>query len=153
MNNKNQLNALQGLLSEFKIHDPNIRRLIEQASIKSNKAEEYKEIIRRLRIQIKKRIVQVALLKERLLEVNEERVKTMNSAAQIKKLNNSLAEALGSCNVCWGEDQDCQVCKGKGVAGWRKINRRYFNTYILSGLERLYLQDPAKIFLPVRKSK
>jgi hypothetical protein len=141
MNKRNQLNALQELLSQLKIHDPGIRKLIEQLSNKSYKGDEQKEIIRRLRIQNKKLIQQVALLKERLLTAKEDRLKVLNNVSHIKKLNASLAEALGSCSICWGEDPSCTSCKGKGIAGWRKINRRYFNIYVLSGLETLYEQE------------
>ena len=141
MNKRNQLNALQELLSQLKIHDPGIRKLIEQLSNKSYKGDEQKEIIRRLRIQNKKLIQQVALLKERLLTAKEDRLKVLNNVSHIKKLNASLAEALGSCSICWGEDPACTSCKGKGIAGWRKINRRYFNIYVLSGLETLYEQE------------
>jgi hypothetical protein len=113
MNKRNQLNALQELLSQLKIHDPGIRKLIEQLSNKSYKGDEQKEIIRRLRIQNKKLIQQVALLKERLLTAKEDRLKVLNNVSHIKKLNASLAEALGSCSICWGEDPSCTSCKGK----------------------------------------
>ena len=140
MSNKRQFNALQGLLSQFKIHDPNIRRLVEQLNGKSNKAQEQKEIIRRLRIQNKKLIQQVTVLKEKLKSGKEERTKMMNAVAKTKKLNNSLAEALGSCPQCWGDDPECPTCGGKGITGWRPINRRYFNIYVLGCLEHLYWQ-------------
>jgi len=142
MSKRNQLKALRGgLLTQFKIDDPNIKKLFEQLNIKTNKSDEQKEIIRRLRIQNKKQIEQVGLLKERLRTLKEEKIKMLNSYTHIKKLNSSLSEALGSCHECWGENSSCHVCKGKGISGWRKVNRRFFNVYVLSGIEKLNMDE------------
>jgi hypothetical protein len=97
-----------------------------------------KEIVRRLRIQNKKLIQQVAALKEKLKSSKEERQRLISSMAKTKKLNHSLAEALGSCHTCWGEDPECTNCAGKGIPGWKPVNRRFFNMYVLSAIEQMY---------------
>jgi hypothetical protein len=55
---------------------------------------------------------------------------------ELMKLNNALAGALGSCNICWGEDPGCIQCSGKGFPGWHKVNKRLFNVYVLPALEK-----------------
>ena len=138
MSKKSQFIALQGLLGQMKIHDPKIRRMVEQLNGKTYKTQEQKEIVRRLRIQNKKLIQQVSALKEKLKSGKEERQKLINSMAKTKKLNHSLAEALGSCHLCWGEDTECTNCAGKGIPGWKPVNRRFFNMYVLSTIEQVY---------------
>jgi DNA repair exonuclease SbcCD ATPase subunit len=141
MNNKNQLDSLQKILIRINISDFNLQQLAEKQIEKDNNKKvlkEQKEIIRRLRIQNKKLLEQLATLKKKLKQSSEERAKITGKMNYTKKLNNSLSEALGSCNNCWGEDSNCTNCSGNGVPGWRKINKRLFNMYVLPALENLY---------------
>jgi hypothetical protein len=141
MNNKNQLNSLQTIVNGIKINDFNFRQPAKKQTGRDNKKKEQneqKEIIRRLRIQNKKLLEQLTALKEKLKQSSIERTKIINKVNHTRKLNNSLSEALGSCNNCWGEDPDCINCSGAGIPGWRNINKRMFNTYVLPCLEELY---------------
>ena len=138
MNNRNQLNGLKGILNGIKIDDFNLRRLAEKQIEIDNNKKEQKEIIRRLRIQNKKLLEQLAGLKKKLKENSLEKVQIINNVNDVKKLNNSLSAALGSCSHCWGEDPDCSFCSGDGISGWRNINKRMFNIHVLPCLEKLY---------------
>jgi len=106
--------------------------------IESKVQNEQKEIIRRLRIQNKKLQEQLLTLRRRLKQKDLEKTKIVDQVSAAKKLNNSLSDALGSCNKCWGEDPDCPSCSGNGIAGWRKINSRLFKSFILPALENFY---------------
>jgi len=141
MENDNQFELLRGMLSQVKIDDPLIRQMVEQNSSNNGQkkqADAGKETTRRLRIQNKKLLEQVKILKDQLKQANEEKHQMGASLNYLWKLNNSLAEALGSCSNCWGEDAECNNCHGQGSPGWRQINKRFFNRYILPGLEKLY---------------
>ena len=142
MDKENQLHLLRALLNQIKIDDPYLRQLLEQQmggfQPRKTRQENTKEIIRCLRIQNKKLLEQVANLKNQLKEEKVDREELRSNLNYLSKLNNSLSEALGSCNLCWGEDPDCNNCKGNGLPGWRKTNKRLFNIYVLPCLEKLY---------------
>lgn len=99
-----------------------------------------REIIRRLRIQNKKLMNQMAKLKDRLANEKVERQDTLRQMNNLTRINHSLASALGACRICWGEDPECAACKGNGVPGWTRarLNKRMFNKYVLPVLDRMY---------------
>jgi hypothetical protein len=41
-----------------------------------------------------------------------------------------LAEAIGACPQCWGEDINCNYCRGRGKPGYFQPNQEYFDLYI-----------------------
>jgi len=142
VDNGNQIAILQAMLNHIRTDDPGFRSFIRQKIIENrNKQKQQantKEIIRRLRIQNKKLMEQVALLKEQLNQNKTGKNEMQARLNQLIKLNNSLSGALGSCSTCWGEDPDCSNCSGNGSAGWRNTNRRLFNVYVLPTLTKLY---------------
>ena len=125
MDNDNQFEFLRAMLSQVNAE-------------KDKQTDASKETVRRLRIQNKKLLEQVKLLKEQVKQVNVEKTQMSGSLNYLWKLNNSLSEALGSCANCWGEDAECTNCQGQGSPGWRQINKRFFNRFVLPGLEKLY---------------
>jgi hypothetical protein len=133
--------ALKALLDQIKTDDPELKQLVKQItkSYKEHKQNETaRETIRRLRIQNKKLLQQVSTLKERVKQMKSERIEMFAHYNQTMKLNNSLSSALGSCNICWGENPNCPACSGDGYPGWRTVNKRLFNIYILPSLEKYY---------------
>jgi len=139
---KNQMAFLQELLSQIRTDDAKVKSFIEQEINAKQSGGKQKgvtrEVIRRLKIQNKKLLDQVALLKEEVKQTRSDRNEATGRLTDLMKLNKSLAEALGSCPACWGEDQKCANCAGNGSPGWRTINRRLFNIYILPALEKKY---------------
>ena len=127
MENGNQFELLRAMLSQAKMDRQ-----------EEKQADAEKETMRRLRIQNKKLLEQQKILKGQLKQANEEKRQMSASLAYLLKLNNSLSEALGSCSNCWGEHPECEQCHGQGSPGWRQINKRFFNRYILPCLEKLY---------------
>ena len=140
MNNKNYLNSLQTIngtrLGDFS--PQNLAEKYARKEMESNEQNQQKEIIRRLRIQNKKLSERSAILKEKLKQATAEKTKAIERLANEKRLNISLSGALGSCSDCWGEDLTCKNCSGRGIPGWRRINSRLFNTYVLPVLAKIY---------------
>ena len=137
----NKAATLKALLGQVKTHDPEFKRFFKQDSkaYKQHKQNDTaKETIRRIRIQNKKLLEQVSTLKERLKQMKTERIEMFAVYNESMKLNNSLSSALGSCNLCWGENEDCPACSGNGYPGWRTVNKRLFNIYVLPSLEKYY---------------
>ena len=141
MGKENQFNLLPAMVNQTRIEDSGIKQLIQQQfrgnQEQGKKKNISKETIRRLRIQNKKLQEQVASLREQLRYNREDRNQLASKLNHLMKLNTSLAKALGSCDNCWGEDPDCTICSGEGYPGWRKINKRLFNLYVLPTLEKL----------------
>lgn len=135
MSHKNQLNAFRKI---FNVAKNNFS--LQPKGKKNTKKEqtEQKEIIRRLRIQNKKLQEQLTNLRKKVKQNNTEKAKLIDKMEGTKRLNYLLAEALGSCPECWGQDQECANCLGNGISGWHKINKRLFNVYVLPALEKLY---------------
>ncbi len=47
-----------------------------------------------------------------------------------------LASALGACD-CWGLQDDCVVCRGKGAPGWIQPNVELFQVFVGPAVARL----------------
>jgi hypothetical protein len=144
MNNQHQLNSLDTALSGIKIDDFKLggsAKKPTEIKRKEKDQKEQREIIRRLKIQNKKLLQQVAALKVKAKENSAESAIMLTKVNYMKKLNHSLSDALGSCSNCWGEDPNCSACLGEGIPGWRNINKRLFNMYVLPCLDKLYLHE------------
>jgi hypothetical protein len=132
-------NLLQVMLNQIKIDDPRLKKLIDRKLTADPKQENeqqiVKEIIRRLRIQNKKLLEQVVALRAQVKNSKKDKSHLLGKMERLVKLSNSLADAVGSCKQCWGENSRCPVCGGEGFPGWRKINKRLFNLYILPAIE------------------
>jgi hypothetical protein len=141
--NKDQDNSaiVRSMLRQIKSIDPAIGDVINK-EIRKGYAERKqqqlnKEIIRRLRIQTKKLLERKESLKEQLNQAKVNRNQLLNRMRQLRKLNKTISDALGSCSICWGEDFQCPHCGGKGKAGWRNINMGLFNKYVIPSIMKV----------------
>lgn len=96
------------------------------------------EIMRRFRIQNKKLMEQVAMLKDQLRSVTINQPDNKKEMTHLLAFNNELSEALGSCPECWGENPSCHNCKGEGVPGWRISNKKHFKKNVMPILQKLF---------------
>lgn len=48
----------------------------------------------------------------------------------LRKVNDTLAAALGACPVCWGGDSECDECYGEGNSGAYEPDVRLFNELV-----------------------
>jgi hypothetical protein len=137
---ENQIAILQTMLSQIKFDDPKFKSLIEnEFTDKHNRKNQVsKEIIRRLRIQNKKLLEQVAALRAKLTRSDFGKKDMEQRLGEVTRLNDSIAAALGSCPECWGKNLTCPFCSGNGSPGWKNINKRLFNVYILPSVVKLY---------------
>ena len=139
---ENKIKKLQVILNHIKTRDPQFRSLIMYEIRDNQKRQKQNEIaketIRRLRIQNKKLLEQVASLKVQSKQMKLDKNEILIKLNDLVKLNNSLSGALGSCSACWGEDPQCDKCTGNGSSGWQVYNKRLFNIYVLPTLEKKY---------------
>ena len=63
-------------------------------------------------------------------------------------VNTSVSSAVGACE-CWGEDNTCKNCHGKGRPGYFEVNPGAFRDYVMPCLEQVADEPPAPAKKPV----
>ena len=56
--------------------------------------------------------------------------------ADLREVNDTWAAATGSCKLCFGGDDACDVCHGQGGPGWRTVHPELFEALILPIFQR-----------------
>jgi hypothetical protein len=59
----------------------------------------------------------------------------------LRERNSALADALGACARCWGEDLACRICRGKGQAGGRAPDPELFRSIVRPAMRRRQLDE------------
>lgn len=78
----------------------------------------------------------VSKIKSLQLEVAE-----LNEAlAAADQFEENLANALGACVFCWGEDAQCRACLGKGKPGIFEPDPALFEQFVAPVLRRRRMQ-------------
>ena len=54
----------------------------------------------------------------------------------LREVNDNLAAALGACYLCWGDDPDCAICRGRGVPGAGPPDPELFAHYVSPVIRR-----------------
>jgi len=57
--------------------------------------------------------------------------------------NDLLADALGACPVCWGEDGRCPRCRGRGRPGGRRPDPEAFQALVVPAVRRYAAGRPS----------
>lgn len=55
----------------------------------------------------------------------------------LRKINDTLAGALGACNVCWGNALNCEDCGGKGVPGCFMPDKKLFLEFCAPSIRKI----------------
>lgn len=96
MDNENKLAILRALLNEIRSDKPHFKSLLKQEITSTRERQKEnninKEIIRRLRIQNKKLLERLALTKDRINRLKEEKKDLLKQLKRAAKLNNSLTK-------------------------------------------------------------
>jgi hypothetical protein len=87
------------------------------------------------------------LVETPLQTARDEKIKnlTRRMYAEMQMLrtrNSMLAEALGACCQCWGEDQECDYCGGDGRIGSYLISAKVFEQVVGPALEQIRRRPP-----------
>ena len=93
----------------------------------------------------------IAAYEEKLHHVTEitrhlhQKLKDVYAELQdLRERNDLLAAALGACHLCWGEDRDCEVCRGEGYPGFYRPDADMFRQYATPALARLQRSPSAQ---------
>jgi len=55
----------------------------------------------------------------------------------LREINDTLAEALGACHLCWGGDSTCELCRGQGSPGFAAPDWELFTQFVSPAVHRL----------------
>ena len=55
----------------------------------------------------------------------------------LRSRNDMLADALGGCHLCWGEDSSCPECTGDGMPGAFMIDKTKFQTVVGRAMQQV----------------
>jgi hypothetical protein len=75
-----------------------------------------------------------------LAELQERIVVLTNETQILSHRLGLLAEALGACGLCWGEDRECRACRGRGRPGYALPNDHLFEELVLPAVRVLRAQ-------------
>ena len=79
------------------------------------------------------------------VEEMESRMARLRRAhAELRDQYLRIAEALGACARCWGEDARCRDCGGAGTSGFFEPDRELFLCYVLPAVRRVRAQSDAR---------
>ncbi len=53
-----------------------------------------------------------------------------------ERFQEDMANALGACSFCWGEDAACRACRGKGKPGAFEPDPVLFEKFVLPALQK-----------------
>ena len=67
----------------------------------------------------------------------QESIDLTASTSPVEERLGTLADALGACDLCWGEDDQCRRCRGKGSPGARKPSPEAFAEYVMPVIARM----------------
>lgn len=55
---------------------------------------------------------------------------------ELHERNETLADALGACAVCWGRVGHCRECRGRGRPGWRTPEPDLFEEFVAPAITK-----------------
>ena len=58
----------------------------------------------------------------------------------LRERSDRLAAAVGACCLCWGQNAECRICRGRGGAGFAKPDESLFEEFVLPAVLMLRAQ-------------
>ncbi|MBI4495981.1 MAG: hypothetical protein HY697_03500 [Deltaproteobacteria bacterium] len=133
-------NSFLDILDSLGIDDPRLRKMAEFMSQRSAFQASPRSIEEELS-QKQRELAQI----EKLVHENQE---LLEENQTLRERIEILAAALGACPYCWGENNSCPTCQGKGNPGSFMPDRGAYSGYVLPAVQviRRYtrLPNPSK---------
>ena len=77
-------------------------------------------------------------------ELREELQKLSAELRVLRERNDLLAATLGACCLCWGQDQECRFCRGRGRPGFMMPDEAHIGEFVLPAIQMLRAQRAKK---------
>ena len=135
--------ATQALLSQFADDDPTTNLLATYLSQRNAAAQREEKPDEETEREAAECAAELARLRERsersAAAVHELRDRIEQLFAELETLrerNDALAQALGACALCWGDDVECPICGGAGQPGFTVPDQRLFTQMLFPAISR-----------------
>lgn len=152
--------ARQALLSQFAEDDPTLNMLATYLSQSGSASDDEKESADDHSIDKANCAAELHHARERseqtaeaVRELREQIEKLFAELEMLRERNDALAQALGSCALCWGDDVECPICGGAGQPGFTAPDRRMFAELLGPVVSRLRKRAPGSGPFPFAGSK
>jgi hypothetical protein len=122
------------MLDNLGIDDPRLRLMAEMMGKQSTATSIQPSLEEKLE---KKRR---ALARIEMLSRENEELREENQL--LRERLDLLAIALGACPDCWGEEQGCASCQGRGIPGSYMPDRDGFVAYVLPAVRTIQRPSP-----------
>lgn len=125
--------------------DPSAARQMLEATIAERSASDPMLAMMMQMMNSRRPPEDVALEKRARVERVRTHVGELRAAlASAHELLDDVARAVGACEACWGGDDDCRACRGRGTAGWRVPDEALFDELVAPAVRRREQQKPTK---------
>jgi hypothetical protein len=115
------------LLDELGQDDPNLARVMKALAEARASRQQERPVID----------VTPQLADETEREMARFRAQVDEAMAELNGLREKLdllACALGACCLCWGQDNGCRICRGRGGPGFSRPDEAMFREYVLPAI-------------------
>jgi hypothetical protein len=119
-------NSWMEMLDNLGIDDPRLRLMVEMMGKQSTATSPQPSLEEKLEKK-KRALARIEMLRRENEELREEN-------QLLRERLDLLATALGACPECWGEEQACASCQGRGIPGSFKPDRDGFVAYVLPAI-------------------
>ncbi len=116
-------NSWTEMLDNLGIDDPRLRLFAEMMGKQSTTSSAEASLEAKL-ARKKQALARIERLSQENQELREEN-------QWLRERLEFLAASLGACPDCWGEDQSCSICQGRGAPGSFIPDRDAFAAYVL----------------------
>jgi hypothetical protein len=110
----NPQDAMAKMISEMAGDNPQLAMIMQLMQAQQSAAQDDEEDPVEVRHELE---VRLAETEARLSEVRGEAHRLLSAHRIAVERLADLAAALGACGSCWGEDDDCPSCRGRGHVG------------------------------------
>jgi hypothetical protein len=91
-----------------------------------------------------------------VVEVRSELISLLDQAyaelAVLRRRNDALAAALGTCYLCWGEDPGCPTCAGRGTPGWNNVDPHAYRRLVAPAVRTIQQPTEPQARKPARRT-
>ena len=129
------------LAGQFGITDPNTLRMLELMSQQDEKEVEDKDVVEVAHSEDGDGAEGV---NELLRENRELQMENEDLMGRIE----ILAAALGACPICWGDDEQCDECQGRGAPGAFLPDKKAFRVFVLPSIQKMQKRRRTRIGMP-----
>lgn len=139
--NTTQMPNLESLIAQQVETNPKLRLIYEMMQQSQNKTKP--ETRSKAQGQLKKLLFINEKLTKRVKILRRHQKQILKYLNFFIDVNTVFSSAVGACE-CWGEDDSCQHCGGKGKPGHFQVDENAFREYVMPCMEQISEEPSAE---------